>query len=85
MQMVYFEVPDMFSCRSMGAISKSVKAIDHEATIIIDMVHHSVAIESGWVPEEALERAIGEAGFTPIARRHDTVAVDLYLPLGEDA
>lgn len=80
--MVYFEVPDMFSCRSVGAIAKSVKSIDHEATVIIDMVHHSVAIASVRVPEEALQRAIGQAGFTPIARRHET-AVDVLLPLGD--
>ena len=80
--MVYFEVPDMFSCRSVGAISKSVKSVDHEATVIIDMVHHSVAIESGSVPESQLERAIGAAGFTPIPVRR-RASVDVLLPLDE--
>lgn len=78
--MFYFEVPDMFSCRSVGAISKSVKAIDHEATVVIDMVHHSVAIESGRLAEEAVQEAIGQAGFTPIPR-HPVETVDILLPL----
>ena len=78
--MVYFEVPDMFSCRSVGAISKSLKSVDHEATIVIDMVRHSVAIDSDSVPVSQLQRAIGAAGFTPIpVRRH--ADVDVLLPL----
>ncbi|MDP9045152.1 MAG: copper chaperone [Pseudomonadota bacterium] len=79
--MVFFEVPDMYSCRSVGAISKSVKSVDHEATVIIDMVQHRVAIESQRLPRETLKRVIGAAGFTPIEREPD--GVDVLLPIGE--
>lgn len=67
----------------MGAIKKSVKAVDHEATVRIDMVRHVVTIESGRpVPE--LKQAIGRAGFTPRRAQPAPVpfdgAVDVLLP-----
>lgn len=84
--MIVFSVPDMVSCRSMGAITKSVKAVDHEATVRIDMVRHVVAIESD-SPAPALKQAIGRAGFTarnawPAPVPFDST-VDVLLPLGE--
>ncbi len=78
--MVYFDVPDMYSTRSVGAIAKSVKAFDHEATVIIDMVEHLVAVESDRLPPETMERAIGAAGFTPRIRSAEA-SVDVLLPL----
>jgi copper chaperone len=83
-RMIVFSVPDMYSCRSIGAITKSVKAVDHEATVRIDMVRHVVAIESG-SPVPELKRAIGRAGFTPRSAHPAPVSfdgtVDVLLPL----
>lgn len=82
--MIVFSVPDMYSCRSVGAITKSVKAVDHEATVRIDMVRHVVAIESD-SPVPQLKQAIGRAGFTPRRAQPDPVpfdgSVDVLLPL----
>lgn len=35
--MIALRVMDMFSCRSIGAITKSVKALDSEAKVRIDV------------------------------------------------
>jgi copper chaperone len=85
--MVSFQVMDMFSCRSVGAITKCVKALDRDATVRVDMSTHSVEIDSGWAPEQALSDAIGRAGFTPrlvAAPQHEVTtpgSVDVYLPI----
>lgn len=85
--MISFRVPDMFSCRSAGAITKCVKALDSEATVRVDMSRYWVDIDSGWVPEQTLSDAIGKAGFTPESVASSTRQpglsgddVDLYLP-----
>ena len=85
--MVSFQVMDMFSCRSVGAITKCVKALDRDATVRIDMSTHWVEIDSGWAQEQELSDAIGRAGFTP--QRVPSMphkipffgSVDVYLPL----
>lgn len=82
--MVYFDVPDMYSCRSVGAISKSVKSFDQEATVVVDMVEHLVAIDSERLAPDALQRVIGAAGFTPVPRT-GMPAVDVLLPLDDPA
>ena len=85
--MFLFKVMDMYSCRSMGAITKSVKALDHEATVRIDMVEHCVEIDSGLALEDELRQAIGRAGFTPVpaeagpSSRSHSGTVDVLLPL----
>jgi copper chaperone len=85
--MVSFQVMDMFSCRSVGAITKCVKALDRDATVRVDMSAHSVEIDSGWAREQELSDAIGKAGFTPQAVRSTPQKipffgrVDVYLPL----
>jgi copper chaperone len=85
--MVSFKVMDMFSCRSVGAITKCVKALDRDATVRVDMSRHWVEIHSGWAEEKLLSEAIGRAGFTPqpvdpVRPRIAFVGqVDLYLPL----
>jgi copper chaperone len=81
--MFLFRVMDMYSCRSVGTISKLVKALDNEATVHIDMVLHHVRIHSGHVHEADLQEAIGQAGFTPIPVHALSRAgrVDLPLPL----
>jgi copper chaperone len=81
--MVRFQVMDMYSCRSMGAITKLVKALDDEATVRIDMVSHRVEIDSWRVPDGEFQEAIGEAGFTPIPAIAfaDDGRVDVLLPI----
>lgn len=65
--MIAFEVRDMFSSRSAGAIVKSVKAIDGSAQVRVDLAHHSVEIEPGHAQAHELSEAIGRAGFTAVA------------------
>ncbi|MEO8060797.1 MAG: heavy-metal-associated domain-containing protein [Burkholderiales bacterium] len=66
-QMVAFEVRDMYSSRSAGAIVKSVKALDSGAQVRVDLAARSVEIESERAPLHELRDAIGRAGFTPVA------------------
>ncbi len=85
--MIAFRVMDMFSCRSMGAITKSVKALDHDATVRVDIARHWVEIESGWAQASELSDAIGQAGFTPepvrpaIPKISFAGDVDVFLPI----
>lgn len=65
--MIAFEVRDMFSSRSAGAIIKSVKALDGAAQVRVDLAHHSVEIEPGHAQAQELRDAIGRAGFTAVA------------------
>ena len=65
--MIAFEVRDMFSSRSAGAIVKSVKALDSSAQVRVDLAHHSVEIEPGHAQAQELSDAIGRAGFTVVA------------------
>ena len=65
--MIAFEVRDMFSSRSAGAIVKSVKALDSSAQVRVDLAHHSVEIEPGHAQAQELSDAIGRAGFTAVA------------------
>ncbi len=65
--MIAFEVLDMYSSRSAGAIVKSVKALDGGAQVRVDLVKHSVVIEPYMAQPHELRDAIGRAGFTPVA------------------
>ena len=90
--MIAFKVEDMFSGRSAGAIVKSVKAIDHRATVRVDLVNHRVEVEPTCSEAGELGEAIERAGFTPAfvvsdsqpfapsARRGWDGAVDVLLP-----
>jgi copper chaperone CopZ len=65
--MIAFEVRDMYSIRSAGAIVKSVKALDGGAQVRVDLAHHSVEIEPGHAQAQELSDAISRAGFTAVA------------------
>jgi hypothetical protein len=65
--MIAFDVRDMYSSRSAGAIVKSVKALDSDAQVRVDLAHHSVEIEPGHAQTQELGEAIGRAGFTAVA------------------
>lgn len=64
--MIAFEVRDMFSSRSAGAIVKSVKALDSGAQVRVDLALHSVEIEPDQAQVRELGEAIGRAGFTAV-------------------
>ncbi|MEQ1681998.1 MAG: heavy metal-associated domain-containing protein [Burkholderiaceae bacterium] len=65
--MIAFEVRDMYSSRSAGAIVKSVKAVDGRAQVRVDLAAHSVEIEPDHALPQELSEAIGRAGFTAVA------------------
>ena len=64
--MIAFEVRDMFSSRSAGAIVKSVKALDSGAQVRVDLALCSVEIEPDQAQVQELSEAIGRAGFTAV-------------------
>ncbi|HWH81030.1 MAG TPA: copper chaperone [Burkholderiaceae bacterium] len=77
--MIAFTVDDMFSGRSAGAIIKCVKALDHRATVRVDLTRHLVEIEPTWAAVPELSEAIVRAGFTP-ASSISAETVDISLP-----
>ena len=64
--MIAFQVRDMFSSRSAGAIVKSVKALDSGAQVRVDLAMCSVEIEPDQAQVQELSEAIGRAGFTAV-------------------
>ena len=64
--MIAFDVRDMYSSRSAGAIIKSVKAVDGSAMVRVNMAMHCVEIESDRAQAGELSEAIGRAGFTAV-------------------
>lgn len=63
--MPQFQVEDMTCKHCEATISKAIKELDAQANIAIDLVTHSVSIESAQ-NKALLEAAIREAGFTPV-------------------
>ena len=74
--MIAFEVRDMYSSRSAGAIVKSVKALDGRAQVRVDLTLHSVEIEPDHAQVQELSAAIGRAGFTAVVVRPAAAAPD---------
>lgn len=64
--MIAFEVRDMYSSRSAGAIVKAVKALDGGAQVRVDLALRSVEIEPDQGQAQELGEAIGRAGFTAV-------------------
>ena len=60
--MMAFDVRDMYSSRSAGAIVKSVKALDGAAHVRVDLASHSVEIETDHAQLQDLSDAIGPRG-----------------------
>ena len=81
--MIAFEVRDMFSSRSAGAIVKSVKALDGGAQVRVDLALHSVEIEPDRAHAQELSDAIGRAGFTPVAVAQPAAAEPVSAQTGE--
>ncbi|MCX7960333.1 MAG: heavy-metal-associated domain-containing protein [Burkholderiales bacterium] len=64
--MIEFSVPDMTCGHCASAITQAVKALDPTAKVEISLEAHRVRVETK-AAAEALERAIREAGYSPVA------------------
>ena len=65
--MLAFEVNDMSCGHCVGAITKALKEADPDARVEVDLPAHRVLVQSAVASAEALEEAIREAGYTPVA------------------
>ncbi len=65
--MITFEVQDMTCGHCVSTITRAVKALDAQASVQVDLAAHRVAIEGATADAAALQAAITEAGFTPVA------------------
>ena len=65
--MITFEVNDMTCGHCAGAITRAVKGVDSDAAVEVDLATHRVRIEPRSADEAALQEAIREAGYTPVA------------------
>lgn len=65
--MIAFEVQDMTCGHCVRTITQAVQALDPQAQVQVDLARHRVAIEAARADAAALEDAIREAGFTPVA------------------
>lgn len=58
-----FEVGGMTCGHCAAAVREAIRAIDAEATVDVDLAHHTVDVDSTR-PREALVGAIRTAGYT---------------------
>ncbi len=65
--MTTFEVKDMTCGHCVSTITKAVKDVDQGAKIQIDLATHRVTIDSTEADAAALNYAIRQAGYTPVA------------------
>ncbi|GMV48117.1 MAG: hypothetical protein AMXMBFR66_35150 [Pseudomonadota bacterium] len=72
--MIAFEVKDMTCGHCAGTITKALAAVDQGAKVQIDLASHHVRIEPAAAGAQALEDAIREAGYTPVALADATPA-----------
>jgi copper chaperone len=64
-RMITFQVNDMTCGHCVATVTKAVKALDADARVEIDLPAHKVAVESTG-GAAAIERAIRDAGYTPV-------------------
>ncbi len=62
--MIAFKVRDMFSGHATDAIIESVKSVDNEAVVHVNLMRHWVEIEPARAQAPELSDAIDKAGFT---------------------
>jgi copper chaperone len=65
--MIAFQVSDMSTSRCAGAVTKALKAVDHSATVRVDMATFTVEIEPSSATARQLSDAIRRAGYSPVA------------------
>jgi copper chaperone len=63
--MTEFEVQGMSCQHCVGAVTRSIEAIDPQAQVRVDLERGRVAVESAQ-PAAALKDAIDEAGYTVV-------------------
>lgn len=65
--MITFHVNDMTCGHCAGLINKTLKAIDDEARVTVDLERRLVSVVSTQSTIEEIRDAIAEAGYTPTA------------------
>lgn len=65
--MIAFQVSDMTTSRSAGAVVRALKAADHAAVVRVDMATFTVEIEPSRATARQLGDAIRRAGYSPVA------------------
>jgi copper chaperone len=65
--MIAFQVNDMSCSHCVGAVTKAVKALDPLAEVRVDLAAHRVEVEARGADAQRLQKAIAEAGYTPVA------------------
>lgn len=64
--MITFEVPDMSCGHCVSTITKTLKALDTNARVQIDLATHRVQIDPTEASEQEIRDAIQEAGYAPV-------------------
>jgi copper chaperone len=65
--MIAFEVSDMTTALCAGAVTKALKAADHNALVRVDLATFTVEIEPSSATARQLSDAIKRAGYSPVA------------------
>jgi copper chaperone len=65
--MIAFQVSDMTTARCAGAVTKALKAVDHNALVRVDLATFTVEIEPRSATARQLSDAIKRAGYLPVA------------------
>ena len=74
--MITFEVKDMTCGHCVSTITKAVRAVDREATVLIELQSHQVQIEPSDADADELRDAILEAGYTPVVVKNGSLKPD---------
>lgn len=65
--MIAFEVKDMTCGHCVRAITEAVATADAGAQVQIDLPSHRVNVSAASASAEALQKAITDAGYSPVA------------------
>lgn len=65
--MIAFQVNDMTSSRSAGAVTQALRAADRGAQVRVDLATCTVEIEPSRANARQLSDAIKRAGYSPVA------------------
>ena len=64
--MITYEVKDMTCGHCVGTITRAVQAVDRDAGVEIDLGKHLVTVSPRSATPQDLQRAIEDAGYTPV-------------------
>lgn len=65
--MIAFQISDMTTARCAGAITASLRAVDHSALVRVDLATFTVEIEPSSADARQVSDAIKRAGYSPVA------------------